>query len=268
MDISRRMRNAVIVLATFGIGFGFGFGVSSLGSHWIVVPTQSLSTIVPDVSPRTSNTVLGVVLGFVASTAVQLLMSKKSQRDQATKLRKALISELYSMDDFFRYMYDGVDYSHSAASETAELVSTEIFESHAQNIGSLTKEEVNALVIYYSQLDNIRTLIRIASKTSPEEVESDTVSGPGEEYLMRLNNLWHICISRIEQNIDQDDLQKRPDLIFVAEKIKEDAQDDLESSLDDLRESLEDDPNINADEAMADLENMIDNPQLIENSES
>jgi hypothetical protein len=208
----------------------------------------------PNIKSSTLNTVLGVVLGFGASTFLNLRQENRKNRNQAINTRKALISELESMNLFF-VVLTGIDYSHPQSDKFSEIVSTTSYESNLPQIGNLTPVEVRKVVSFYSALQRVRTMIKMAAGTDPEDTITGEVMGPDERTASLLNNMWHSCIEELRKNIPPEKRPPQRELeVIEAEDSMESIRDEFEEI---LRESLDVDVDLNeavqeADEAVRD----------------
>jgi hypothetical protein len=149
----------------------------------------------------------------------------------------------------------GIDYSHPQSDKFSEIVSTTSYESNLPQIGNLTPVEVRKVVSFYSALQRVRTMIKMAAGTDPEDTITGEVMGPDERTASLLNNMWHSCIEELRKNIPPEKRPPQRELeVIEAEDSMESIRDEFEEI---LRESLDVDVDLNeavqeADEAVRD----------------
>lgn len=247
MDIGRAIKflGASLLLSIIFIGILNLIGFLSFS-------TEITGISHPKIKSSTLNTVLGVILGFGASTFLNLRQENRKSRNQAINTRKALISELESMNQFF-VVLTGIDYSHSQSDKFSRMVATTAYESNLPQIGNLTPVEVRKVVSFYSALQRVRTLIEMAAGTDPEDTISGEVMGPDERTASLLNSLWHSCIEELRNNIPPEERPPERELeVIEAEDSMESIRDEFEEL---LRESL--DVDVDLEEAVREADEAV-----------
>lgn len=207
--------------------------LSSLSYFQVITYTGDVQpSDLPAVQLTTLNTVLGVILGFVASTIMNIHIQSRREKSQSNNVRKAIFSELQAMNGFFdKLCY--IDYSHPQAAQFADLLSTQAYESNLNQLGKLTPKEVRQIVYFYSELEEIRTMIRIAAGTDAEDTASGRVMGPDRRTASILNTIWLSCIDEIRQNIPESDRPPERDLNVIN------TDDDTPTFQDDIEEIIQ-----------------------------
>lgn len=182
-----------------------------------------------NIPKETVNTVLGVVLGFLASTVLHLYLNRRRETRRALSLRKAFLSELEAMNQFFEILNEGVNYEHTAAEKMTGMISTQVYDSNAQQIGSLTPNEVQNLATFYASVENITTLMETAAASNEENIPDGMV--PSRESQLHLNTMWLLSIRALRENLPEDEQPPQPDLIDIREEWQQDINEQLSELL-------------------------------------
>lgn len=111
---------------------------------------------------------IGVLVGIIIGLVLNILVQWKSARNSRMNLRRALIAELESAD----YILKQASSESKGSPIVLDNIPSTIYESNADSIGGLSREEVKRITSYYSLLD-ARQVVGITS--SPEEMIEDVL---------------------------------------------------------------------------------------------
>ncbi|WP_410764750.1 hypothetical protein [Haloferax sp. DFSO60] len=159
------------------------------------------------VSSPVLSAVLGAIIGSLGTYVVRDITRRKREEKKANRLRTALIAEIESIIELSmaaeRNYSDTIDDDFERYVQTIQFISdrNKIFTSNTNELGHLTKKEIQALVAFHSMLESAISGPKESKMRSIADIEDGNVESLTKSHLDSLKDNSKQVIEMLENEM-------------------------------------------------------------------
>lgn len=187
-----------------------------------LIPAMILQIDQPAIQAGTLLIAAATFFGALAGASIQFYLRREKNKKDVRNLRAAFLAELKAAEEHTAPNVKSLDLME----HVIPSIPTRIFENNIENIGKLETDEVESLVEYYSNIQNISKklefdrieleefegkimkleegveegLIEEGAKEEAEALRQKDVEDTMESYTSRLDEKRRLAIQSLEQN--------------------------------------------------------------------